>query len=160
MRGVYQTRKGFGRGNCVAACLATVLEVPLEEVDWIQGYSQEIVAYTKRWLPAWEYVSVDMGYDYDLVPMPELGEGQSRWTYKLYPYEKPPTEGYWFASVPSKSLVRPPENDYYPLPALHFVVMKGDELAWDPNANNKHERYWGNEIHGYGYWRPAWQKTA
>lgn len=119
----------------------------------MHGYGQEIIDYTKRWMPAWEFVSVDMGYDYELIDMPELGKGQARWTYKVKEWEGAPVDGYWFASVPSRTLVRPPENPYYPMKALHYVVMRGEDLVWDPNAANGHERYFGDEIHGYGFWR-------
>lgn len=35
MKPVFQTRHGIEDGNCLAACLASILEVPLEKIDFV-----------------------------------------------------------------------------------------------------------------------------
>lgn len=43
MKPVFQTRFGRPLGNCWAAAIASVLEVPLEAVDWAAGMAAEEV---------------------------------------------------------------------------------------------------------------------
>lgn len=57
MTKVYQTRFGMGDGNCFAACIASLLEVELKEVDftatedgWLPILNDLIRPYGYRWL--------------------------------------------------------------------------------------------------------------
>jgi hypothetical protein len=47
MKPVEQTRYGFPDGNCFAACVASILELPLEETDFIGAAAED---WWTRWL--------------------------------------------------------------------------------------------------------------
>lgn len=56
---VYQTKFGIPGGNCIQACLASVLEVGLEDVpDFVNGHDDDGLQWYKRYL---EWV-VQKGY--------------------------------------------------------------------------------------------------
>ena len=71
MNPIYQTR--FGRdGNCFAACIASILEVPLAEVDftaneddWLPVCNEKISRYGYRWLE----VNIERAVNYPLYQM-------------------------------------------------------------------------------------------
>jgi hypothetical protein len=71
--------------------------------------------------------------------LPELVEKDDpvpeRWTYDLPETWEPPVDYHWLASIYSPRLKRPVEDPYYPLPALHMVVMKGPVMVHDPNPD-------------------------
>jgi len=108
MRPVLQTRVGR-RGNCYQACVASILEVPIDEVpDQALGRTPE------------EYVHILRGW---LAP-----RGLSLIAATLGPYT--PEEllpelwhaGYWIAGIATNSR----DLD-------HAVVMRGNTVVWDPH---------------------------
>ncbi len=50
MKPVFQTRLGRGTGNCFSACLASIFEVPLEEVDHCSCENPNWLQNTEAWL--------------------------------------------------------------------------------------------------------------
>lgn len=95
---------------------------------------EDLAKWTECRFPEYEFHWKDLCYDYDTVPAdPSWGGDPYRWTYKVPLTWEPPPADYWMASVYSPALTRPPEDPYYPFPALHAVVFRGDKLAHDPN---------------------------
>lgn len=133
MRRVEQTRfyRGDGRGNCVAAVLASLFDLDIDDVDVPDGCSNsEVAAWSHAHYSSLECHTVDHGVNYRV-----LEEGpQGRWAFDL-PDEPPvsPTEGPWMATIVSPSGHRLSSGSYRGTPVLHAVVMIGAELAWDPN---------------------------
>jgi len=57
MKPVFQTKFGPKEGNCFAACLASILEIPLEDIDfnaatddWLIITNQKLLPYGYQWL--------------------------------------------------------------------------------------------------------------
>lgn len=134
MRGVKQTRfyRGDGRGNCVAAALASIFELELGGVDLPDGCSgSEVLSWSNNHYPSLRSHSVDHCINYRMVG----SGGESYWTYDL-PEEPPtpPTTGFWMATVVShRGLLM--TGPYRGSPILHAVVMEGDNLVWDPHPD-------------------------
>lgn len=110
MKPVKQTKRGGPdvppeeRGDCWSACLASLLEVPIEAVP---------VPHSDDPQHHWWDVTQDA-----LTPHGYRAVAASR---SVYP------SGYWIAAVPSKNLV----NDKgRPLP--HVIVVHDGEVAHDP----------------------------
>lgn len=135
MRPVDQTTffvEGESRGNCMAACIATIFELSLEEVDVPDATSfAEMCAWTStRFDGALEFHEVDHGVDYRVI---EDGEFGDRWTYDLTEDPPaPPTFGLWIAGVQSPRIVHE-TGPWRGMPGLHAVVMRGGQLAHDPH---------------------------
>lgn len=140
MRKVFQDKFDFGKGNCVWACIASLFDLELSDLDYAPPTSQDLIDWTKREMSDLEFHNVDYGYNYRVVDGYEDCEhvGTGRWTYDLRPDEEKikPTTEFWLASVHSLQLKRPICDSYYPMPALHMVVMQGDKLWHDPNPKN------------------------
>jgi hypothetical protein len=112
--GVHQTilTKEEG-GNCFAACLASILEVPLVAVPnaavlWAQGEVDEGWSLINDWLAS---LGLRIG-SFDGDP--------DGWL----------PHGYWIAIVPSLKL--PGET--------HAVVFQGRDFVWDPRADAERAR--------------------
>jgi hypothetical protein len=139
---VFQNKFGFGEGNCAWACLASVFELSLDSMPTEPPYPQDWFDWTQENVPHLVYTNKDLAYDYELRgSFPKTKDfGTKRWTYKVNLQWEPPdasaTGGYWIATVPSQRLKRPVEDPYYPLPALHAVVMLDRECVHDPNPHN------------------------
>lgn len=142
---VFQDRFDYGFGNCAWACIASILEQPLEDV---QGGRRppsiaDLIEWTAEYVPELSFNSLDLCYNFRPVngypDVPELGT--ERWTYDIHKDWEPPdasaTDGYWIASVPSQTLKRPVEDPYFPMPSLHAVVMHGRYCVHDPNSYNR-----------------------
>lgn len=144
MKPVFQDTFGHGQGNCAWACVASLFELSLPEAQQHFGPPdfQDLREWTKLFRPELEYKYIDLGYDYEIVDgFPDCeGVGTGRWTYKIAADWEPPdaslTDGYWLATVPSQKLVRPVSDPYYPMAALHMVVMRDRVCVHDPNPNN------------------------
>lgn len=126
MRPVDQTKFGGEtappdeHGNCFAACIASLLEVPLDAVP-DPSPTLPYAEWEAVWLDALSKRNLWMvGLQVD----PEDPEG----LWWLSP-------GFWIASIPSLNLVT--ENGD---PDRHAVVMRGDSLAHDPSPRNRRER--------------------
>jgi hypothetical protein len=108
MKPVAQTVFGSPDGNCLAACIASILELPTEAVP-VSGrageWPEELTAFLEPLGYAWIWI------DYRKLPAHgEDGEWPFYWTDSLY----------WIASGPSGRGLN------------HSVVCKGREMAWNP----------------------------
>jgi len=144
MKPVYQDTFGHGNGNCAWAVVASIFELSLKDAQGAFGppCSEDLDLWTRMHMPGYKYHNLDLGYDFEIVEgYPDCeGVGTGRWTYKVRDEWEPPdasaTDGYWFGTIPSQRLVRPVSDPYYPMPALHAVVMRGRVCVHDPNPNN------------------------
>lgn len=143
MKPVYQDRFGYGEGNCVWACIASIFEIPLESLHGERAgpCDADLTKWTDRAMPHLEYRYEDCAYDYELVPGPstEKHPHPERWTYKVPATFKPPPVQFWGATVWSPKLKHPIDSPWYGMPGLHMVVMEGDKMIHDPNPNYTHD---------------------
>jgi hypothetical protein len=114
-----------GGGNCVAACIASVFEVPLKTVTVPLGGSYAAVV------------------DWTAINYPGLYPINVEWDKKdwrpLKDVEPPtPFATYWIASVES------PRTD-----GMHCIVMYGRNAVWDPHP--RRDMGFG-DCGGMGYW--------
>jgi hypothetical protein len=114
-RWLKQTRNGGGhappeeRGDCVPACIASILGLPITAIGNMHG---------ERWWDRLQAECAEHGYALACLDV------------KLAP---PPT--YWIASLPSLNL--PPEPDGKQ--AWHSVVAHGDGLVHDPSIGRRYD---------------------
>jgi len=107
-------------GDCLNACVASILDLPYEQVPFFNlygdGWHYTYVSFMRShgW-GLWEFAI--WGCD---VPLWQFGTRQTG--YKLY------VPGYWLASVLSPRII-----DEHGKSGLHAVVMKGNSVAWDPH---------------------------
>lgn len=140
---VYQHSFGYGKGSCAWACVASIFEVSIEslKIDKIMPPTDtDLAKFTAcRW-PAIQFHYEDLACDYELIDGPSVPEHPhpKRWSYAAPETFEPPPVEFWMATVFSPGLKRPVGDPYYPMPALHAVVMQGDKLAHDPNPNYTH----------------------
>ena len=134
---LYDPEADSPRGNCVAACIASIFEMDIEVVDTeLQDgpSASDVAEWTNNNCPGLEYRSID------LVPFESWeqcdDEDGERWTHG-WPDENKwldyvPTLGYWMASVvsPRGLLAHGPLRG---MPVTHAVVMKGSAVVWDPH---------------------------
>jgi hypothetical protein len=74
MKPIDQTTFGKGDGNCMAACVASVLEIPLEEIPDIRGDRQYAVLAV--WLASRGLGMLSLGFD---KPLPTDCKGAWPW---------------------------------------------------------------------------------
>lgn len=136
-RKVYQDRFGNGEGNCVWACVATLFGLPLEQLRLPPPAAPELLDWTKENTPALAFHNVDLATNFRLIDgyKDVKGVGPSRWAYDIPDTWEPPVRGFWIAGVNSLGLKRTEEDPYFPMPALHAVVMLGREMYHDPNPS-------------------------
>jgi hypothetical protein len=134
-RRVYQDRFGYGEGNCAWACVATLFGVGLDRLRLPPPSDSELMAWSKGAAPMLEFHNRDLATNYRIEEGYEdvEGVGTGRWAYDVPDEWEPPVPGFWLASVNSPGLKRPVEDPYYPMPALHMVVMCGRDMYHDPN---------------------------
>lgn len=134
MRPVFQDRFGYGEGNCAWACVASILEIDLDDLRFPPPTDADLLAWTEQHTSL-RYNFVDLGTNFRVVggfpDAPSVGTG--RWTYDLPAEWTPPPTEFWMATINSLGLERPVSDPYYPMPALHAVVMQGRKIAHDPN---------------------------
>jgi hypothetical protein len=123
------------RGDCLRACVASVFELPIEDVPHFVAEDD--------WWNAWRRWTEDRGFI--------LGNA-----FHSFEDDDPtnlnghPSEGiYWIATVKSPRLVKEDGT-----PGLHVVVMRGGELAWDPHPGPKKGEHLGFVGHGYLFVAP------
>lgn len=113
MKPVMQTKFGAPEGNCFAACIASILELTLEQVN---------VPGTEGWGASLDRWCKNRGYAYlwlDTSSLTaKLGNGEPGWFWS--------SDLYWIATGPCDR-----EQDGKPLP--HSVVFLGDNPVHDPN---------------------------
>lgn len=123
VRPVTQTRTGRPCGNCWAAAIASILEVPLEAVDWSAELAPEEIE-------------------------PDGPDGEAGPRYHALREERLDALGVWILEVPVDNVAAWPA-DYFPPDAFvlgygpnpdgvpHVVVWQGPPTAgrmvWDPN---------------------------
>lgn len=124
------------RGNCVAAAVCSLFEI--HDIRRVEAYfdyrppsSQKLFNFTKTFYPFLKCNIQDRCTNYRIAETDDDGD---RWTCD-YPEEpcEAPTEGYWIASIISPRIPALHAGPYRGSPGLHMVVMKGEELAWDPH---------------------------
>lgn len=117
MKRVMQTKRGGSqvppeeRGDCWAACLASLLEVPIGDVPVPHSDGPE-----HHWFDETQRALIAHGYRAVCASI------------HCYP------SGYWIAAVPSLNLKR---SDGEPEP--HVVVMHDGHVAHDPALGNRYE---------------------
>jgi hypothetical protein len=111
----------------------------LEDLRYPPPYDDDIAEWTSKNLPGMYYHSRDLCTNY------RMDDETGKWSYD-YPTDSlvPPVAGFWMAAIPSPGLKLPPEDPYYPMPALHAVVFKGSRLYHDPNP--KYKGHWVNKF--------------
>jgi hypothetical protein len=115
------------RGDCFKACIASVLERPLEEVPHFVDLESELGYYHVDLANAWLR---KQGYPFELLyhnynhgwdqPIQYYVRRKSQW--RKHGFERP---GYWLMSVKSKNFKG----------SDHVVVARGDAIVWDPSPN-------------------------
>ncbi len=138
---VNQTVIDFGRGNCLSACLASIMELPIEEVPNFRekaGVEGDMVGFINKWLAplGLHYFAVDM--------LAGCGTWHSLDTYCVF-------------SVPSQMN----EKGTHAVVGKFERVWHEDRKTWgvhwsivhDPNPNNK--PYDADDIFRVGFlvWR-------
>lgn len=140
-----------GGGNCVAACVASIFELPLTmtypEIP-LGGGAQKVMDWTERHYPALHYVDRSHG----------RYEQQGDRYVELEPYEVlehmrqdliPWGVEFWIAYVVSPRGVISHHDWGYWHPSLHAVVCSGSEVVWDPHPR----RDMGvGAVRKVGYW--------
>ncbi len=114
---VMQTTFGYGKGNCQPACVASILEINLEDVpDWRDG--AWMLKY-EAWLGRHGYGLIHLFWSFD-------GENTNgEWPKELGIHG----DGYYLASGLSPRAGRDGNSDKM----LHACVYQGGELAHDPH---------------------------
>ena len=103
-----QTKFGKPDGDCFAACIASILEVPLEELPNLNGYSDD-----EWWLKTQQWVEENTCYSYIEVSITTLEEAAPIFG-----------NSYWIATGKS------PRGDYN-----HAVVFLKGEMVHDPHPD-------------------------
>lgn len=138
---VYQDQFDYGRGNCMWAAIASVFEVNLEQFRLCAPpCGDDIRKWTEIAYPHLTFHYRDLCTNYRVVKgfpdVPNWRTGRWAWDDPDQDAWEPPPAEYWIASVHSQRLKRPVEDGYYPMPALHAVVMNGHKMVHDPNPKN------------------------
>lgn len=120
-RWLTQSRVGGGdvppeeRGDCVQACLASILGLPLGALEnhYGDGWWDRLCGDVQRF--GYTLALIDMDYD-------------------------PPAAAYWIATLPSLNLGTESDGN----PAMHCVVARGYELIHDPSLGTRYDNAsWG-----------------
>lgn len=114
---------GTPTGNCLPACLASMLDLP----------SPDVLPNFVTW-PAdddwWDRVNAwlhdELGVFMLDWPVEDLGWTEDAWGH----------HGLWKAAVPSLNLPPDPETG---IARNHAVVMRRNRLAWDPSTGKRYE---------------------
>lgn len=126
MVGVKQTKAGGPdapaglRGNCFGACIASVLEVGMDQVPDLPQELEHTMdgdGDATEWWRHYERVLGGFGYVMTSVKAAD-------WMPTFLAHDM-----YWIAGVPSLNL---PPTEKVPDP-LHAVVARGVRVAWDPS---------------------------
>lgn len=121
MKPVEQTIPGPPHGDCFRACVASILELPIEHLP--NPHHPEF-----HWWDAWNEWLQDRGFNLVEWDVPKGGErpdGLGVWC---------PLDGFWIATVPSLNVEPDPER---PATGRHCIVMEGQRIAHDPSTAKK-----------------------
>ncbi len=122
------------------ASIFEIEEADLKLYDFLAPDKDDTRKWTELVHPELEFHDEDCAYDFELIDADlAWGGDPQRWTYKVPDSFEAPTARFWIASVFSPGLTRPTTDPYYPMPALHAVVMRGKKLVHDPNPNYDHD---------------------
>ncbi len=99
------------RGDCVRACITSILGLPLHAVENCHG---------EGWWDLLRGECYRHGYD--------IAVTQTQY--------EPPQDAYWIATVPSLNLGPDPDGK----PAEHCVVARGYTLIHDPSLGRKYDQ--------------------
>lgn len=129
---VTQTKFGDGKGNCVAACLASIFELDIDDVDIQPAPSaNDLLEWTKRNYPDLSCIIQDFGENYQ-----EVEDGLWRYDFPEEKFDPPPEhDSYWLLGAKSPRIVIE-SGPYRGMPGLHCVVMKDDQIVWDPHPDS------------------------
>lgn len=142
---------GPQRGDCVAACLASIFEMPYEDCAEVQGDSQGVFKWTRKHFPG---VRAETRVLRPLDGPERIGD-HVNWLTGHH------EQGYWMAAIwspriPDREMTgcgctdrtdgagdpdcewchgRPAERNLGILWGLHAVVMFNDQLVWDPHPD-------------------------
>lgn len=108
-------------GNCLTACVASVLELPLGDVP-------HFVVYGDWWA---RFVGFMREHRLGVWDCPLIGGIEPRFLQGDRPGRIVDPPGYWIAAVLSPRLVTSKGH-----PALHSVVMHGAKVVWDPHPQS------------------------
>lgn len=143
------------KGNCVAACVASIFGVTLgwlEEKGIVPGSGfQDVASWTSEHWPGLEYRERDLCTNFRVVEGEGRGGEDDRWEYDLpdpETHHDPPACGYWIAHVVSpRGFLK--SGPYRGMPIQHAVVMRGANMVWDPHP----QRDMGvGQLVGMGWW--------
>lgn len=116
MKKIYQTIVGGERSNCMQAAVASLFELPLQEVP-------NFIAFGEQWLSIMQDFYKVRGYD-----MTTMFAKKDKWTLKDIAEFDGGVDGYFSASVPSQTF-----ED-----CSHAVIVDTDlNIVHDPNPNQK-----------------------
>ena len=114
MKPVQQTTFGQKKGNCFSACVASILELTLDEVPWFIGSEDWFAAFTE-WLKPLGYwplmLKVGIVRKFD-----EIGQG--------YVSETWLPSGYWIAGGECSR-------------GWHAVIFRDGDFVHDPHPSNE-----------------------
>jgi hypothetical protein len=116
-----------GNGNCVAACVASIFDVPLSDCYPdipLGGDFNAVCRWTDARYPGLAACSVDFFDAEAWKPIRRPLEDVEWPTHR---------RSFWIAFVESPRAAAAGVLDSYGLPTQHAVVMHGSELAWDPH---------------------------
>lgn len=120
MKPVKQTIGAPPNGNCFAACVASILEVPLTGVINPRGEDYQ---------DKWRQWFAKKGLTWVEVDVEALRIGRGGYTHFIVHKDH-----HWIAAVPSLNYTNDDGSHKW-----HSVVMKGDELAHDPSTESIYE---------------------
>lgn len=114
---------GAQRGDCLAACVASVFEVPYHQASSAVGHSQALFDWTREHYPWLRAEHRTLGDTWKGVETLD--------SYKEWP-ERHFEHGYWIATVWSPRIpdIETPDGIAW---GLHAVVMHGWDCVWDPH---------------------------
>lgn len=112
---VYQTRFGKPHGNCVEACIASIMEIPITDIPYSDSPDYDRMRTIAEFVASSGWLYFEMGFKATVVAFAEIGI--------QYPYLVP--------------------QDYYILCGYnedgigHAVVARGNEIVHNPNRTEK-----------------------
>lgn len=133
-------------GNCVAACIASIFETPIEDIALRGGASfDDILKWTKENKPDLRYNEIELCTNFRKVA------NEDRWEFDLPDPEivpEYPSEEFWMAiRISPRGVLK--SGSYRGMPIEHAVVMEGNNMVWDPHP----KRYQGiGIITGMAWW--------